>query len=113
MLEVLVAMSILSITMLAVIKTANSSVNGLSHLQQRTFSQWVAANQLTRLQLDEEQLQSGKFEGTEFMAGRKWGWTQTIEKTRHAKIFKVHIEAGMAEDDHYLSSMTAYLRQKP
>ncbi|HET7371439.1 MAG TPA: type II secretion system minor pseudopilin GspI [Gammaproteobacteria bacterium] len=81
LMEVLIALAILGIGMLAVISTTGTSTRTALDLKQRTFAHWVAMNEAARLRASPAWPDTGHQNGTEDMAGQTWRWTADISKT--------------------------------
>jgi len=109
LLETLVAMAVLAISMVAVIQTAGSSVTAQNHLQEKIYAEWVALNQLTRMQVAAEVPRVGKYEGTEKMAGRQWRWFAQVQATSNPFLLKTDVQSGPVDQQQYLMSVTGYL----
>jgi len=109
LLETLVAMAVLAISMVAVIQTAGSSVTAQNHLQEKIYAEWVALNQLTRMQVAAEVPKVGKYEGTEKMAGRQWRWFAQVQATSYPFLLKADVQSGPVDQQQYLMSVTGYL----
>jgi len=82
LLEVLVALSILALSLGAAIKTTSSSLQNASYLQQRTLAHWVAMNKLTEMDVFSQWPSPGsKDTGTMLMAGHEWYWQVEARKS--------------------------------
>ena len=112
LLEVLIAMSILAMTMIALIQTTSLAASSETHIQEKVLAQWVALNQITSLQLSKQPVSVGVTENREDMAGRSWRWQADISQTSNPRLFKVVIDVGHAGQDDKLYSLTGYLGQK-
>jgi len=93
----------------AVIQTAGSSVTAQNHLQEKIYAEWVALNQLTRMQVAAEVPEVGKYEGTEKMAGRQWRWFAQVQATSNPFLLKADVQSGLVDQQQYLMSVTGYL----
>ncbi|MGD2117893.1 MAG: type II secretion system minor pseudopilin GspI [Chromatiales bacterium] len=111
LLEVLVAMTILALCMIALIQTVSQAASSESHLEDKVLAQWVALNQITGLQLQENAYTAGTLQGSEIMAGREWYWQANISGTSNAGLLRVVMQVGRVGQDHFLHSVTAYLGQ--
>jgi len=81
LIEVLVALVIVAVGMGVLMSTLTSSARTVVYLQDKTFAEWVALNQITLLRL---QLQQGNLppqrstNGDLDYAGRTWHWRQDV-----------------------------------
>ncbi|MDH5180477.1 MAG: type II secretion system minor pseudopilin GspI [Gammaproteobacteria bacterium] len=79
LLEVMVALAVAAIGLVAAIKIGASSAYNAKYLQDKTFAQWVAMNRLADLQLQRQYPPLDEVKGTEKMLGREWYWKQTAK----------------------------------
>ena len=81
LIEVLVALVIVAVGMGVLMSTLTSSARTVVYLQDKTFAEWLALNQITLLRL---QLQQGNLppqkttNGDLDYAGRSWHWRQEV-----------------------------------
>jgi len=99
LLEVLVAMVILSISLLAAIKVATEVTNSAIYLQDKTIAQWVAMNKVAEMRLAKNLPKLGKSNGEEEMAGRTWRWDILVKNTAYLKLREVEVGVKPASDD--------------
>lgn len=91
LLEVLIALAVVSIALLALSRTGGSAPSQYSDLQQRTIGLWVADNALAELRLNEGFPRPGDRFGRENMAGVSWRWQAQISVTSEPNIRRVDI----------------------
>lgn len=73
LLEVLIAMVIIGIALLALSSTGSKQVRQLSELQEQTLAHWVAQNVITEFRLSNSH-SVGETHGVEKMGERNWYW---------------------------------------
>jgi general secretion pathway protein I len=81
LLEVLVALTIIAISLGALISTSGSQASNAAYLKQKTIAHWVALNEITQLQVENKWLGKGDTRGSTSMAGFDWYWTRTVIET--------------------------------
>jgi len=96
--EILVALSIIAISMGALIKSSGDSAYSLSYLKQKSIAHWVAMNEITRLEVRRKWPSLGTDKDDAEMAGHTWYWVRTIEKTANANIRQVSLVIYADED---------------
>jgi len=101
LLEVLVALAVLSIAMIPLVKTPVAIASNQSYLKAKTFAEYVALNKIAELQLDRNFPALGTKKGTEIMAGRDWYWKSKILKANSLfkNIRRIEISVYDNEDD--------------
>jgi general secretion pathway protein I len=82
LIEVLVALAIVTVGMAAVLGTLNSSADTIVYLRDKTFANWVALNQVATVRLAGQQPATGDSDGKVDFAGRTWVWQQTVSTTQ-------------------------------
>jgi general secretion pathway protein I len=112
LLEVLVALAVLTIALASTIKvTANQSINA-EHLRDKTFAHWVAMNQIAELQLTQEWPAIGKKEGSEEMGLHEWYWQRIVIDTPDARVRRVQVDVYRNQDDQSpVTQLTSFLAQ--
>jgi len=91
LIEVMVALAVISIAFSDVLKSVNSTVHNGMYLRDRTFAHWVALNEVGRIQVRQEWLAPGATEGTSQMAGQEWRWSVTVQDTPDPAVRRIEI----------------------
>ena len=80
--EVVVALAIVAIGMLAVFKTIGDTVNNVSELRDRSFATWIADNHITEIRVSGEMPSVEETAGELEFAGRRWHWLTKVSQTQ-------------------------------
>ncbi len=81
LIEVLVALTIIAIAMLAIVQTVQVSINSTQKVQDRTVASWVAMNLLTYLQSGLLSFtEDKKLSGETMQANKNWFWSIEQDK---------------------------------
>jgi general secretion pathway protein I len=78
LIEVLVALAIVTVGMAALLGTLSSAAGTTAYLQDKTLAEWIALNQVSTVRLSTQAPAKGDSEGEVDYAGRKWKWSQTV-----------------------------------
>ena len=114
LLEVLIALAVLAIGMIAVIGTAGTSTREAAELKDETFAHWVAMNELTSLRLEPAWPDVGTHKGKAEMAGQHWRWQAVISKTSDPDLLRADIDVSDAsEPDTVVTSLIGFIGQPP
>jgi general secretion pathway protein I len=105
LLEVMIALFIFAVAGTAMMKTASDHINNVGLVEEITLATWVANNQLTRVQLDDQWPPRNNQRGSEEMAGRTWYWQRTVTKTNDEDLRAVEVRVGL--DETYADSVTS------
>ena len=108
LIEVLVALVIVAVGMSVVMGTLTSSAKAVSYMQDKTFAEWVALNQIASVRValtTPGQLPpTGNTNGDVDFANRKWHWRQEIVASQVAGILRIDVkvrpkDVGPTSDD--------------
>jgi general secretion pathway protein I len=111
LLEVMIALSIVSIALVAIIGLMGAYVSNLQGLQQRTFAHWVAMNRTVELQLGDAWAQTAKEQqGKDDTSLFPMTWRQSAVETPFERMRKVEITVfDQTGDSEPLTSITTYV----
>lgn len=105
MLEVLVALLLLSLALVAMVRLAGLDARASAQLRTGTVAQWVAANVLVETRLRTPMPSVGRSNGETTMGGQRWRWTLEVSATEEPRIRRMDVvvtrsdgapEAGVA-----------------
>lgn len=95
--EVLVALAIVTVGLAALFTTANQTVRTSSYLRERTLAQWIALNRITETRLSGRIPSDEEMEGETEYGGERWRWKLLTVKTPVEGIFR--LEAFVAPEE--------------
>ncbi len=114
LIEVLVALAIVTIGMAAVMEALTSSANTSIYLQDKTFAEWVALNRMETVRLMGPAPATGTSNDTLDYAGRSWEWRQKVTSTRIPGMMQIEVDvrpadSKAAEDRGWYASVTGFM----
>jgi general secretion pathway protein I len=110
LMEVLIALAILGIGLVAVISVAGTSTTTALKLKQKTFGHFVALNEAARLRTSVNWPDVGHQNGTADLAGETWRWTAKISKTSAPNLRRADITIALDNaPDKPISSLVAFI----
>jgi general secretion pathway protein I len=108
LLEVLVALAIISIALAAAVRASGVSVDSSAQVRERLLAMWVAQNRLADLSAHRYFPELGTHAGTAKQAGRDFSWEETVGTTPNADFRRVEIRVR-AGGDHVAATLVGYL----
>ena len=118
--EVLIALVILSIALAAAARAANIATVGAEESKLRTLATWVAQNRIAELTATRSFPASGIATGKNAMGGIDFDWQQTASDTPNAAFRKIEMRVyrpggpgSRVNDAQTLTSLTAYMVRPP
>ncbi len=98
LLEILVALAIISIVMLATLHGGGSATHNAEYLKLRTLAHWVAMNKAAELQISREWLPIEERRGETVMAEKRWYWSVYGKKTDYPDMRQAHVKVWDSDD---------------
>jgi type II secretion system protein I len=112
LIEVLVALSIVSIGLIALIKTESQQSQNLYHLEQKTIANLVTSNLAVENRL-KKNLSIGFSNGSYPLGNQTWYWQSNLNPTPNNQIFKlsllVFIDKQAKSDNKSISQLELYI----
>ena len=112
--EVLVALAIISIALLAALRVAGGGTNSVGDLRARLFAAWVAQNLLAEQRAKGDWPSPGILRGQQQQGGLDFAWREEIIATPNVMFRRVDIRVFPAKDDtHSLAHLTGFVVNSP
>jgi len=114
LLEVLVALVIVALGLIAAFGQVNQTITTASRLREKTIAHWIAMNELTRLRLLGEFPATGSRSDEVEMARTTWRYTVKVVKTEMASFRRVDISVALADQpDAVVTTVSGLLASSP
>jgi general secretion pathway protein I len=81
LLEVMVALAIVSIGLIAVFNGIIQMAHSTSMLRERALADWIAMNTISEIRISRDFPDVGRLDGSTEFAGRQWRWEATVSET--------------------------------
>ena len=98
LLEVLIALVIVTLAVSALLGTVTSSGSNVVYLKEKTVAEWVALNRLTEIRISQQFPDKGRRTGNAEMAGMRWQWEEEVTELPVKGMFRVEIRARPTGD---------------
>jgi len=99
LIEVMAALVIIGLGLLAAIQAVTQTVNNASYLRDKTIAGWVALNKIEDIRLGNLPPTADKSDGTVTMAGRDWRWRMSITATEVPDMLRIDVNVAPADAD--------------
>ena len=80
LIEVMVALTIIAISLGALLSTSGTQANSATYLKQKTLAHWIALNELAELNANDTFPGTGETKGSTSMANHDWYWIRKTTK---------------------------------
>jgi general secretion pathway protein I len=112
--EVLVALAIISIALMAALRVAGGGTNSVGELRARLFAGWVADNLLAEQRARGDWPSLGILRGAQRQGGIDFVWREEIIGTPNVMFRRVDISVfPAAEESHRLAHLTGFVVNAP
>lgn len=98
LIEVMVALTIIAISLGALLSTSGTQANSAGYLKHKTLAHWVAVNELTQMRVAKEFPDVGDKKGSTEMANNDWYWIRTTKKTEDENARQITITVYIDKD---------------
>lgn len=114
LIEVLIALAIISIAMTAIIKAATQNIHNLTYLQDKMIATWVGQQALNevRVRILMPDSNNNILQQSTTMLGKEWSWKIKQTETANPRIKKVSVTVypkGKEEDESPLANLESYI----
>jgi len=109
LLEVMIALLVITLGMGAVINTTGESGWKSAQLKQGTIANWVAQNQIAEYRAKRTWTNATKKSGEVEMANTEWVWQMKISKTDDPSLRRLDVEVFIKGEDALKASATGFI----
>ncbi len=96
LLEVLVAMALITISLSSVIKVVSETTSVSIYLKEKTFAQWVASNKVVEYRMRRDWPAVGRSNGTATMGDVEWGWLVEVKDSPDPTVRRLEVSVKPA-----------------
>ncbi|MCP4492949.1 MAG: type II secretion system minor pseudopilin GspI [Gammaproteobacteria bacterium] len=108
LIEVMVALMVIVISLIAIIDSTSSSTWRASYLKEKTIANWVAQNQVSLYRAKKTWTGTSNLSGDVSMAGVEWEWKMHVSKTDDPLLRRIDVEVYLKGDDSIKASATGF-----
>jgi general secretion pathway protein I len=114
LIEVLVALAIVSIALMSALRAAGQGTNNVSELRSRLLAGWVAENLLAEHRARQDWLPLGIQRGSGREGGLDFAWREEVIATPNAAFRRVDVRVfATAEEAHSLAHLAGFIVNSP
>ncbi len=100
LLEVLIALAVVSIALLALNQGSARQLDALAKIQERTVALWVADNVITQTRVNREGIRPGRYQGSQVMGVREWHWDLLVQPSPDPAVLRLDVAVHADRERH-------------
>jgi general secretion pathway protein I len=110
LIEVLAALVIVALGMLAAITAVNQSTRNGTYLREKTLAHWVAMNLITERRLQQTPPDTNETNGEVEFANTRWRWTMRVTQTEVRTLRRMDVSVALADapENSSLATLTGF-----
>lgn len=110
LLEVMVALAIVSIGLIAAFNGIIQMAHSTAMLRERALADWIAMNEISTIRISGDFPAVGRFDGDTEFAGREWRWEANISETGVSDLRRIDmIVTDRDTPDNAITIMTGFV----
>lgn len=110
LIEVMVAISIFALSATAIMKAASDHLNGLDTLENMTFANWVANNELNNLLVEQQWPPENNLRNSVEMGGATWYIRHEVTQTQDVELRQIEVFVAQDEQmDNIVTSLVTFV----
>ncbi len=109
LLEVMVALAIVSLSLTAVAASMSQMINAAQTLRDRTYASWIAQNRITELRLAAATPNVGASNGEVEYANTEWSWRAIVSETGVDDLYRIDVSVSLAGREGVIRTVTGFL----
>lgn len=108
--ELLVALAILAIPLVAVTGSIGQAIDTSAALRDRSLALWVAQDRLALHRVQRDWPDTRTHSGTRELYGRTWRWQETVATTPVARLRRIEVQVREGERPQVLAQLVGFVR---
>jgi general secretion pathway protein I len=109
LLEVMVALTIVSLSLIFVATSMSQMVFEAQTMRNRTYASWIAQNRIAELRLAPATPDVGASNGEVQFASADWSWRAVVSETGVEDLFRIDVSVSFAGSDDNIRTVTGFV----
>ena len=107
--EVMVALVIVSFALTAVAASMNQMVDASRAMRDRTYASWIAQNRIAELRLAAATPDVGSSNGEVQYANTDWTWRTTVSETGVDELYRIDVAVAFVGSEDTIRTVTGFM----
>lgn len=109
LIEVLVALSIVALSLTAIVASIGQMIDSGNAMRERTYAAWIAQNRITEIRVSPTLPEPGTNTGTVEFANAEWTWRTVIVEAGIPNLYRIDVSVSLAGETQSLRTVTGFV----
>jgi general secretion pathway protein I len=109
LIEVMVALAIISLSLLAAAAVMGEMINKSNAMREKTYASWIAQNKIAELRLANVLPEVSATSGEVEYAGSNWYWRAEISETGIENLYRINVTVSHPDSDSKVRTVTGLI----
>jgi general secretion pathway protein I len=109
LLEVLVALTIVALSLTAVAASMNQMIDAATTMRDRTYASWIAQNKITELRLSNVVPEVGTSTGEVEFGNADWEWRVVVSESGIEDFMRIDVSVSLLGEDYVIRTVTGFV----
>lgn len=109
LLEVLVALTIVALSLTAVAASMNQMIDAATTMRDRTYASWIAQNKITELRLSNVVPEVGTRTGEVEFGNADWEWRVVVSESGIEDFMRIDVSVSLLGEEYVIRTVTGFV----
>lgn len=109
LLEVLVALTIVALSLTAVAASMNQMIDAATTMRDRTYASWIAQNKITELRLSNVIPEVGTNTGEVEFGNADWEWRVVVSESGIEDFMRIDVSVSLLGEEYVIRTVTGFV----
>jgi general secretion pathway protein I len=109
LLEVLVALTIVALSLTAVAASMSQMIDAATTMRDRTYASWIAQNKITEIRLSNTIPDVGSSTGEVEFGNTDWEWRVVISESGIEDFMRIDVSVSLPGDEYVIRTVTGFI----
>ncbi len=109
LLEVMVALTIVALSLTAVAESMSQMIGAASAMRDRTYASWIAQNKLAEMRLSNVMPEVSTTTGEVDFANGQWEWRATVSETGIENFMRIDVAVMHIDSEYMILTVTGFV----
>lgn len=109
LLEVLVALTIVALSLTAVAASMSQMIDAATTMRDRTYASWIAQNKITEIRLANIVPDVGSSTGEIEFGNTDWEWRVVISESGIEDFLRIDVSVSLVGDEYVIRTVTGFI----